>query len=100
MHLAPLRLRSHSAQSVLRKPLRFTQDGLPEVLCGATAEVTSGRVHDEKRRSAEMSPLFRGPIYEPRDSSFRPWTLTTLIAFLVGRFFGRMFRNRRRNSCG
>jgi hypothetical protein len=38
-------------------------------------------------------PLWeRGPIYEPKDSRFRPWTLTTLIAFFIGRFIGRRFR--------
>jgi hypothetical protein len=44
-----------------------------------------------------MLPWERGPIYEPTDSRFRPWNLSTLIAFFVGRFFGRLFRNRRRH---
>jgi hypothetical protein len=39
-----------------------------------------------------MLPWERGPIYEPEDSRFRPWNLTTLIAFFIGRFFGRLFR--------
>jgi hypothetical protein len=39
-----------------------------------------------------MLPWFRGPIYEPKDSRFRPWSITTLIAFLIGRVFGRLFR--------
>jgi hypothetical protein len=43
-----------------------------------------------------LLPWERGPIYEPKDSRFRPWNLTTLIAFLVGRFFGRLFRSRRK----
>jgi hypothetical protein len=43
-----------------------------------------------------MLPWYRGPIYEPKDSRFRPWSLTTLIAFYVGRFFGRLFRSRRK----
>jgi hypothetical protein len=34
----------------------------------------------------------RGPIYEPKDSSFRPWNLVTLIGFFIGRIFGRLFR--------
>lgn len=43
-----------------------------------------------------MLPWYRGPIYEARDSQFRPWSITTLIAFLIGRSFGRMFRDRRK----
>jgi hypothetical protein len=39
---------------------------------------------------------FRATIYEPDDSNFRPWSLTTLIAFSIGRFVGRMFRSRRK----
>lgn len=39
-----------------------------------------------------MLPSYRGPIYEPKDSRFRPWSITTLIAFFIGRFFGRLFR--------
>jgi hypothetical protein len=39
-----------------------------------------------------MSPLFRGPVYEPKDSNFQPWSLTTLIAFFIGKFLGRLFR--------
>lgn len=42
-----------------------------------------------------MMPWYRGPIYEPKDSNFRPWSLTTLIGFFIGRFFGRLFRGRR-----
>jgi hypothetical protein len=43
-----------------------------------------------------MLSWYRGPIYEPRDSRFRPRSITTLIAFLIGRLFGRLFRRRRR----
>jgi len=39
-------------------------------------------------------PLWRGPVYEPRDSRFRPWSITTLVAFLFGRMIGRLFRKR------
>jgi hypothetical protein len=39
-------------------------------------------------------PWFRGPIYEPKDSQFRPYSITTLIAFLIGRCFGRVFASR------
>ena len=42
-----------------------------------------------------MLPWYRGPIYEPKDSRFRPWNISTLIAFFIGRFFGRLFRSRR-----
>lgn len=43
-----------------------------------------------------MLPWYPGPIYEPADSRFRPWNITTLITFLVGRFFGSLFRSRRK----
>jgi hypothetical protein len=43
-----------------------------------------------------MLPWYRGPIYEPKDSRFRPWNISTLIAFFVGRFIGRLFRSRRK----
>ena len=33
-----------------------------------------------------MRPWYRGPIYEPKDSRFRPWSLTTLMAFVIGIF--------------
>ncbi len=36
----------------------------------------------------------RGPIYEPKDSNFRPWSITSLLAFLFGRMVGRLFRKR------
>lgn len=41
-----------------------------------------------------MQPCQRGPIYEPRDSNFRPRSITTLLAFLLGRMIGRLFRKR------
>jgi hypothetical protein len=44
-----------------------------------------------------MLPWYRGPIYEPEDSRFRTWNITTLIAFLIDRSFGRLFRSRRRD---
>lgn len=46
-----------------------------------------------------MGPWYRGPIYEPKDSRFRPWNLITLFGFLIGRFFGRLVRSRRNKSC-
>jgi hypothetical protein len=36
----------------------------------------------------------QGPIWEPKDSNFRPHSITTLIFFYVGRFFGRLFGRR------
>ena len=39
-----------------------------------------------------MWPNYRGPIYEPRDSRFRPYSIATLIAFFFGKFIGRFFR--------
>ena len=35
-----------------------------------------------------------GPIWEPKDSMFRPNSITTLIFFHIGRFFGRLFGRR------
>ena len=43
-----------------------------------------------------MLRWYRGPIYEPEDSGFRPWSITTLIAFWIGRSLGRIFRSRRK----
>lgn len=37
---------------------------------------------------------FGGPIYEPKDSNFRPWSVSSLLGFLFGRMFGRLFRKR------
>lgn len=39
-----------------------------------------------------MLPWFRRPIYESKNSRFRPYSITTLIAFLLGRCLGRWFR--------
>jgi hypothetical protein len=39
-----------------------------------------------------MWPHQQGPIYEPRDSRYRPYSLSTLIAFFIGKVFGRLFR--------
>ena len=36
----------------------------------------------------------QGSIWEPKDSSFRPYSITTLIFFYIGKFFGRLFRKR------
>ena len=35
----------------------------------------------------------QGPIWEPKDSRFRPYSIT-LIFFYLGKFFGRLFRKR------
>lgn len=42
-----------------------------------------------------MMPWQRGPIWEPKDSEFRPWSITTLVAFYVGKFFGKLFHRSR-----
>jgi hypothetical protein len=34
------------------------------------------------------------PIWEPQGTKFRPYSITTLIFFYIGRFFGRLFRRR------
>ena len=49
----------------------------------------------ERKEDRLMPPWYRGPIYEPKDSRFRPWSIATLIPFFIGRFFGRLFRSRR-----
>jgi len=36
----------------------------------------------------------QGPIWEPKDSRFRPYSITTLIFFYLGKLFGRLFRKR------
>jgi hypothetical protein len=36
----------------------------------------------------------QGPIWEPIDSRFRPYSITTLIFFYIGKFFGRLFQKR------
>jgi hypothetical protein len=41
-----------------------------------------------------MFPWNRGPIYEPKDSNFRPWNISSLLAFLFGRMLGRLFRKK------
>src|ERR1700674_3855736 len=51
------------------------------------------KTHD-KRRTTTMFPWNRGPIYEPKDSRFRPWNVSTLLAFLFGRMLGRWFRKK------
>lgn len=42
-----------------------------------------------------MFPWQRWPIYGPKDSNFRPWSITTLLGFLFGRMLGRWFRKGR-----
>lgn len=36
----------------------------------------------------------QGPIWEPKDSHFRPYSITTLIFFYLGKLVGRLFRKR------
>ena len=31
------------------------------------------------------------PIWEPQGTKFRPYSITTLIFFYIGKFFGRLF---------
>jgi hypothetical protein len=38
------------------------------------------------------------PIWEPKGSNFRPYNLTTLIAFYIGQFFGRLFGRRKKDD--
>lgn len=39
----------------------------------------------------EFGMLRRPPIWEPEDSRFRPYSLSTFIFFYLGKFFGRLF---------
>jgi len=39
-----------------------------------------------------MRPYNTDPIYEPKDSQFRPTGILSLIAFCIGRFVGRLLR--------
>jgi len=36
----------------------------------------------------------QGHIWEPKDSRFRPYSITTLIFFYLGKLFGRLFLKR------
>lgn len=36
--------------------------------------------------------IVKPPIWEPKGTSFRPYDLSTLISFYVGRFLARMFK--------
>jgi hypothetical protein len=38
----------------------------------------------------------RTPIYEPKGTNFRPYSLETLIAFLIGRCVGGLWRRAKR----
>lgn len=40
-----------------------------------------------------MYPYGRGPIYEPKDSRYRPNSVSTLLSFLIFRCIARMFRS-------
>ena len=42
----------------------------------------------------ELVMLRRPPIWEPEDSRFRPYSLSTFIFFYLGRLFGRLFGKR------
>jgi len=50
----------------------------------------------ELERKVSNGAMVSRSIYEPKDSRFRPWNISTLIAFFIGRFFGRLFRRRRK----
>ena len=36
--------------------------------------------------------IVKPPIWEPKGTNFRPYNLSTLISFYIGRFLGRLFR--------
>jgi hypothetical protein len=35
------------------------------------------------------------PIWEPQGTKFRPYSITTLIFFYIGKFFGGLFKKRK-----
>jgi len=35
------------------------------------------------------------PVWEPQGTKFRPYSITTVIFFCIGRFLGRLFGRRR-----
>ena len=37
----------------------------------------------------------QSPIWEPKGTKFRPYSITTLFVFYVGKFFGKLFRRHR-----
>ena len=45
-----------------------------------------------------MLPWSRGPIYKPKHSRLQPWSVTTLIAFFIGRLCGRLFRKQEKKD--
>jgi hypothetical protein len=34
------------------------------------------------------------PIWEPKGTKFRPYSIATLVFFYIGKFFGRLFGRR------
>jgi len=40
----------------------------------------------------DMNAWGRGPIYEPPDSRYRPNSVSALIFFFIGKFFGLLFK--------
>jgi hypothetical protein len=44
---------------------------------------------------AGEATMWRPPIWEPQGTKFRPYSITTLILFYIGKFFGRLFGHRR-----
>jgi hypothetical protein len=56
------------------------------------------KTNNERSFETDMCVFYKGPIYEPKDSNFRPWNLSTLLGFLFGRFLGRMFRRKTRRK--
>ena len=44
---------------------------------------------------AGEATMRRPPILEPQGTKFRPYSITTLIFFYIGKFFGRLFGRRR-----
>ena len=39
--------------------------------------------------------LLRPPIWEPEGTKFRPYNLSTLLSFYLGKWIGRMLKRRR-----
>jgi hypothetical protein len=41
--------------------------------------------------AGEVSMWRQAPIWEPQGTRFRPYSITTLIFFYIGKFLGRLF---------
>jgi hypothetical protein len=48
------------------------------------------------RANDEVCMWRQSPIWEPQGTKFRPYSVSTLLFFYLGKFFGRLFSRRHR----